>query len=86
MSDRGPEWFHAKRYGFGAGLPCAWQGWVVLLSFIGLITLAAFFFAEDRPVVFYALLFTAIVIFGSIIAKTTRGGFKWRWGKDEDTW
>ncbi|HTS17465.1 MAG TPA: hypothetical protein VMP11_07825 [Verrucomicrobiae bacterium] len=23
-------WFRAKRYGWGWGLPCAWQGWVVL--------------------------------------------------------
>jgi hypothetical protein len=22
-------WFIAKRYGWGWGLPCAWQGWVV---------------------------------------------------------
>jgi hypothetical protein len=23
-------WFHAKRYGWGWGLPATWQGWAVL--------------------------------------------------------
>jgi len=36
-------WFPAKRYGWGWGLPCAWQGWVVdgifliLLALLGLL-------------------------------------------------
>ena len=29
MSDD-PEWFAAKRYGYGSGLPIAWQGWAVI--------------------------------------------------------
>ena len=31
-------WFPAKTYGWGWGLPCAWQGWVVMGCFIGLLT------------------------------------------------
>jgi hypothetical protein len=23
----GKPWFRVKRYGFGAGLPCSWEGW-----------------------------------------------------------
>jgi hypothetical protein len=23
------DWFAQKRYGFGAGLPIAWQGWLI---------------------------------------------------------
>lgn len=34
-------WFPAKRYGWGWGLPVAWQGWVVLLLFaIGIVASA----------------------------------------------
>ena len=40
MSDR-PEWFAPKRYGLGAGLPIAWQGWAVLAVFIAIIGVAA---------------------------------------------
>ena len=32
MSDDGPEWFAPKRYGYGAGLPIAWQGWAVIVG------------------------------------------------------
>ena len=31
----------ATRYGWGWGLPTVWQGWVVLLAFIGLLMAAA---------------------------------------------
>ena len=31
-------WFRPKRRGYGTGLPIAWQGWVMLLVHIALIT------------------------------------------------
>ena len=34
-------WFPAKRYGWGWGFPIAWQGWVVLVAFFGLVALGA---------------------------------------------
>ncbi len=41
---RSSYWFAAKRYGWGWGLPCAWQGWLVLIvwtavSAVGLVLL-----------------------------------------------
>lgn len=30
-------WFAAKRFGVGAGLPIAWQGWMLLVAHISLI-------------------------------------------------
>lgn len=30
-------WFPAKSYGWGWSFPCAWQGWVVLLAYVGLL-------------------------------------------------
>jgi hypothetical protein len=30
-------WFPAKRYGWGWGLPIRWQGWVVMLAYLGLV-------------------------------------------------
>ena len=32
-------WFTGKRPGFGWGSPATWQGWLVLLSFLGLVIL-----------------------------------------------
>ena len=34
--DKGP-WFRAKRYGYGAGLPFKWQGWVLMLAHMALV-------------------------------------------------
>jgi hypothetical protein len=33
MSER-PEWLASKRFGYGAGLPVAWQGWALLLGYL----------------------------------------------------
>ena len=30
-------WFPAKRFGWGWGFPCAWQGWVVLIVYLTLV-------------------------------------------------
>lgn len=86
MHDDGPEWFTAKRYGLGAGLPCAWQGWALLLGYIALLVAAAFLFAERQPLVFFAIILPLTLMVILIASRTTRGGWRWRWGKDKDTW
>ncbi len=78
----GPEWFAAKRYGYGAGLPISWQGWAVTLGFVSLMILLSVEFAE-RPVELVAALAPFLIAFTVICARTTRGGWRWRWG-DED--
>ena len=35
--DKPKYWFPAKRYGWGWGLPSAWQGWVVLVAYLALV-------------------------------------------------
>ncbi len=46
-------WFAAKKRGWGWGLPLVWQGWVVLLGYIGLMVFNAYLFPpEKNPLVF----------------------------------
>ena len=78
----GPEWFAAKRYGYGASLPISWQGWVVLLAFIGGALASTYFFAE-RPLILVATLIPLIVALLAITSRTTRGGWRWRWGEED---
>jgi hypothetical protein len=78
----GPEWFAPKRYGLGSGPPISWQGWVVTIAFVALGIGAGFFFA-DRPIVVAAILVPATIVLLVITAKTTRGGWRWRWGSDD---
>ena len=81
MSD-GPEWFAPKRYGYGSGLPISWQGWAVTVGFIAIAIALSVRFAE-RPVQLFASLAPFFIIFMTVCARTTRGGWRWRWG-DED--
>ena len=82
MSDAGPEWFAPTRDGAGASLPIAWPGWVVMLAFFVAVGLDTYFFAL-RPLILLALLLPAIVTLVVITSRTTRGGWRWRWG-DKD--
>jgi hypothetical protein len=80
--DEGPEWFAPKRFGFGSGLPIAWQGWAILLGFIAISAVLAVTLA-DRPIALVAILIPLGVSFMVISARTTRGGWRWRWGKED---
>jgi undecaprenyl pyrophosphate phosphatase UppP len=78
--EEGP-WFRAKRFGYGAGLPFKWQGWVVLgfyaLAMAGLGLLAD----NDKAIptfVTVALMLIVTGIFLVIVRKRTEGGWKWR--------
>jgi len=78
MTD-GPEWFAPKRYGMGASLPISWQGWLVVLAYTGLVLGAFFLFGERNPASF-AVLIIATALLIVITSRTTKGGWRWRWG------
>lgn len=46
--DRPRYWFPAKTYGWGWGLPCAWQGWVVMVAFIALLAAVSVVFPPGQ--------------------------------------
>jgi hypothetical protein len=81
MTD-GAEWFAPKRYGYGAGLPISWQGWALTLGFVAVVIGVGVRFA-DRPLVMIALLVPITASFIVICARTTRGGWRWRWGETD---
>ena len=80
MSDD-PEWFAPKRYGYGA-TPIGWQGWALTIGFVAIAILLSIKFAQ-RPFELFAVLAPLLVAFTVICARTTRGGWRWRWG-DKD--
>ena len=80
MTD-GPEWFRPKRYGFGA-TPVTWQGWALILGFVAIVYAVILAFRE-RPLAIFAILVPLLVVFITITARTTRGGWRWRWGDKE---
>jgi hypothetical protein len=81
MSDS-PEWFAPKRYGYGAGLPISWQGWVVTIGYVAIVY-ALIWRLHYRPAALIAAIALPTVAFIVITAKTTRGGWRWRWGGED---
>jgi hypothetical protein len=76
-------WFRAKRFGYGAGLPFKWQGWVTLAAYL-LAMVGLGLFADGHGAmptfVTVGLMLTTTAIFLVIVRKRTEGGWKWRGG------
>jgi hypothetical protein len=79
MTD-GPEWFAPKRYGYGSGLPIAWQGWVLLIVYLALVV-GSGLLLERWPALVGATIVGLTALLMLIAARTTKGGWRWRWGK-----
>jgi hypothetical protein len=78
MND-GPEWFSAKRFGYGAGMPRSWQGWLVTAIYLAIVLGAGLGF-PDKPVIGLSIVVPATALFLLVAWRTTKGGWRWRWG------
>jgi hypothetical protein len=82
VSEDDRDWFAPKRFGYGAGLPISWQGWALLLGYLALLGLAGFLLPVT--IIGYASVVTMLTaVFIVIVARTTRGGWRWRWGEKD---
>ena len=75
-------WFPAKRYGWGWGFPCCWQGWLVYGVWFASLFWGAIFLAPRNIglfVVYNIVLGTAFFVV--VIAKGEKP--RWRWGEDD---
>ena len=79
----GKPWFHPKQYGYGAGLPCSWEGWAVLAAFIAVSIGASLTISEQHWKLQAAAILIDVVALIVICAMKTRGGWRWRWGQEE---
>ncbi len=74
-----PEWFAPKRYGIGSSWPISWQGWAITGAFVGLVGLASLLIRHSW-LAYLSVLAMLLATFALICARTTRGGWRWRWG------
>jgi hypothetical protein len=79
MWDDDRAWFAPKRYGYGSGLPIAWQGWAALLAYLAAIA-AAIFLLRYSWIAWAGIVAVATAAFTIVCARKTRGGWRWRWG------
>lgn len=77
------DWFKPKSHGYGAGLPIAWQGWV-LLAFYTLAMIGCGLLTQSggRNGIAVAIALMVLLTAGLMVitARRTRGGWRWRWG------
>ena len=76
-------WWAPKRYGYGAGLPIAWQGWAITLAYCIAVTLSAWLILPRSIFAFVAIVLAATAAVIIICARKTRGGWRWRWGEKQ---
>lgn len=79
------DWFAPKKIGYGAGLPIAWQGWVLLMAYI--VVMSGFGFATGSGdigtiVIAASGMVVATLLFLWIAKSRTQGGWRWRNGGD----
>lgn len=80
MTDK-QGWFAPKKYGYGSGLPTAWQGWAVTLTYVAAAMVGGLLWESGDEVygMAGAILFIAATIAFMLIARaTTPGGWQWR--------
>ena len=71
------SWFAPKRFGYGGGLPTAWQGWAVYLVALAAVgTAMTLLTGVARPIVVLSIV--AVLI--AVTRIKTEGGWRWRWG------
>lgn len=79
-------WFLPKRFGYGAGLPIAWQGWVLLGCYMA-TTFALTWLVASGDLAFKVVATLMFVIATGMIVEVsrrkTRGGWQWRWGTED---
>ncbi len=77
-------WFRRKLYGWG-WYPSTWQGWLIIISYCGLIALFAFTIDATSPPKEVAFTFIFPIIFLTItllrIVYKTGEKPRWQWGK-----
>lgn len=80
--NRTTPWFAPKRFGYGAGLPLVWQGWVLLISHIVLILGTTLALAPQSPLAATVVALALAIAPLPIYARHTQGGWRWRSGSD----
>lgn len=85
MADRGKPWFRVKRLGYGAGLPCAWQGWVAMglyMASLPAITLLGARYAAAHPIAYVLAVIAPTALFVFVAWRKSDGPWRWRNGED----
>jgi hypothetical protein len=85
MSDIPKYWFPAKRYGWGWGIPCTWQGWIVLIGYLFLINTGLIIIDLKANLIGYLAYMAVLTAIFVIICWRKGEPPRWRWGRSDNT-
>jgi hypothetical protein len=77
-------WFHAKRYGYGWGLPATWEGWVVFVGYLAAVFGGLALFPPDQSMGSYLVYLTVLTLLLMLVCYATGEPARWRWGGASD--
>jgi hypothetical protein len=80
MTEQTEIWFPAKRYGWGWGFPCTWQGWAVLIAYAGLIVLASVIVRPDLYMKWWVACIAGLSLLLVVVCWWKGEKPHWRWG------
>lgn len=75
-------WFPAKRFGWGWGMPTAWQGWVVLIVFFCLVLAGAVVLLPGYGSGVFVAYCGALCLVLVAVCWVKGERPRWRWGKE----
>ena len=81
MAGKKDYWFPARHYGWGWGLPSAWQGWLVYAMAAALLAAGFFIFPLVVHPVLFQLHVWAVVLLLVAVCWLKGEPPRWRWGK-----
>ena len=80
MGIQSDDWFPAKKYGFGWGMPRTWQGWAVLAVTLVLLSGGLAVFPRQGASV-WVVLYCLVAGAGFFAVCFVKGEpVRWRWG------
>lgn len=83
MKEENKLWFKRKTYGWG-WVPVTWQGYVITLSYIGLVLVLALTIDNEssRREIFFAFILPALLLTITLFRILFKKGEKprWQWG------
>lgn len=80
MAEGNEYWFPRKTYGWGWGLPCAWQGWVVLAVYLLVFVLLAVLLRREHVGAYLAGIGVATAALVAICWFKGEPPGGWHWG------
>lgn len=82
-ADQTRVWFPAKKYGWGWGPPCSWQGWLVCAVWFASLLMGGIFLAP-RSIGFFVAYSIALGAVLLVVVFLKGEHPRWRWGEEEN--